>query len=423
MLAVRYLNSTERQLDQTLLGWLLDHLPTATRFSGASAYFDGRILDWLEEPLEDLLNRGGAARIVVGSNSGITRKTDLERLLTTLEPGMPQSSLAVEYYDDAIFHPKVFVVESAGVVRAIVGSANLTANGSVLNIEAGIEVVTDEPGPPAEPPLDSILLSIENRPAARPVTSLADLDALERLGIIGRERVATPAPDARRAASQRQSRRGQGIGLAGTVAGIPPRTRRPTPPPRPPARRRRRPATAPSTPPPVTPGITTVTLEFSANDLKTTGTREISVSLGLREWAEAVLGRTIVAGEGTLFEVNIYSRLSLTPTRVFETPQPVRIWAAGGSGGTHTDIRLVLGNALRADLDNEALRVTGMPLRGGALGVFELPDDPSIRPVRLTVVTQDDPSHAGLLAGLARRGRSRKLESIGAVPGLATWPY
>jgi hypothetical protein len=53
-----------------------------------------------------------------------------------LERGDPQSTLSVEYYDDA----KVFVIESPETIRALVGSANLTANGSVLNIEAGIEV-------------------------------------------------------------------------------------------------------------------------------------------------------------------------------------------------------------------------------------------------------------------------------------------
>lgn len=437
MLSVRYLNSTRRQIGETLLGWLLTHLPTATRFSAASAYFDAKILNWLEKPLEDLLNRGGAARIVVGSNSGVTRRTDLERLWNVLQGGAPQSTLAVEYYDDAIFHPKVFVVEGQGVVRAIVGSANLTANGSLLNIEAGIEVSTDQPGPPPEPPLDSILDSIENRPAARPVTSITDLASLENLGIIGRERVTTPTPNARRAAAQRQSRRRQGIGLAGTVAGIPAPTRRPTPAPRPrpaPAPRARppvrRPAPTPPAPrapvaPPPPPRLTTVTLEFSTNDLKMVGTKEISVSLSLRRWAEAVLGRAIVPGEGTLFDMTIYGRLSLTPTRVFETPQPVRIWAAGGSGGTHTDIRLVLGNSLRGDLETEAVRVTGRALRGGALGIFQLPGDPTRSPVRLTVVTQGDPAHPRLRSLLAQPtgSRSRKLEHVGAIRGLAAWPY
>ncbi len=380
VLTIRYLDSTRRQLAETLLGWLLDHLPTANRLTVATAYFDGKVLDWVEEPIESLINRGGSARFVVGSNSGITRKTDLERLWRVLEPGAPNSTLAVEYYDDAIFHPKVFVIEQPDCVRALIGSGNFTANGSVLNIEAALEVATDEVGPPPEPPLDNILASFETRAAARSVTSTADLQALEQLGIIGRERVSTPAPDARKAASQRQRCRAQGIGLAGVVNGIPTPTRRPTPPPPPPPPTPPAPPVPPVPPPPTPPapptGITVVTLEFSDNDLKTTGTREISVSLGMREWAEAVLGRAIIPGEGTLFEVSIYGRLLLTPSRVFRAPQPNRIWAAGGSGGTHTDLRLVLGNSLRADLHDEAVRATGVPLTGGALGIFELPNNP-----------------------------------------------
>ena len=160
MLAVRYLDPTARSFDNTVLGWLLAELPLATRLVFATAYFENSALDWVEDPLDQLVERGGTVQALVGSNGGQTGRADLERLLAILNRGTG-NSLHVEYAEGGIFHPKVFVVEAPTHVHALVGSANLTASGSLVNVEAGVVLETDLPGPPAESPLDQIIASLD----------------------------------------------------------------------------------------------------------------------------------------------------------------------------------------------------------------------------------------------------------------------
>ena len=415
MISVRYLNPTERSFDETLLGWLLAELPSASVLRLATGYFDGSVLDWLEEPLEDLLKRGGSMSAVIGSNSGATERADLKRLLDVIARD-PASTLHVEYAEGGIFHPKVFVVESPSRVAALIGSANLTAPGSIVNVEAGVVLATDEPGPPPEPPLDAIINSIDPvpRPDAFCVASSGDLDRLESLGMIGRivrSTVSNVTPA--RATAQRHRRQRSGVRTRPGVSGIPPRTRRPS--------------TAGPTITPA-PGLPAAArdfygVEFTANDLKDIGTREFSVSRSLRDWAERVLTRPIVPGEGSLFDMIVEGRLAASPMSIARTPEPVRIWAAGGSGGTHADVRFVLGNHLKAALDDEAVQLTGLPMPGGSIGVFEPPAHPQLQPVRLTIFLPSDANYAAVAALLARSGREQKKHfRVAALPQMPRWP-
>lgn len=415
MVSVRYLDPTTRTFDESLVGWLLAELPAANRLRFATAYFDASVLDWLQEPFEELIDRSGSVQALIGSNGGQTSRTDLERFLRITEPDAA-SSLHVEYAEGGIFHPKVFVVEQADAVKAVVGSANLTTNGSLVNVEAGIAVSTDIVGPPTEQPLDMIVRSIDSaRANAFEVRASDDLERLERLGIIGRvvRRAASNVTQGR-AERQRERRRRQGVRTRTSVSGIPPRTRRPTPA-----------APVPTGPPRPAPtaAIEYYGLEFSANDLKDTGTREISVSSSLRAWAATLLGRSIQPGDGTLFELIIEGRLAGSPASVTRTPEPVRIWAAGGSGGTHQDVRLVLGSHLKTALDDEAVGLTGLPIPPDSIGVFELPRDPNTQEVRLTVFLPSDSDYPTIEALLGRTGREQKEHfRVASLPAVPPWP-
>lgn len=417
MLSVRYLDPTTRTFDESVLGWLLTEIPNASTVRLATGYFEASVLDWLEEPLEALLQRGGSVQALIGSNGGQTGRADLERLLHVLASG-PGGTLYIEYAEGGIFHPKVFAVESPTRAAAVIGSANLTANGSLVNVEAGVVLETDQPGPPPESPIDAVIASID--PAPRPdvfsIANTSDLDELEKLGVIGRVVKTAPAKVSQTQADrQRERRRQAGVRTRPGVTGIPARTRRRA------ARTRSTPAAVPAPTAPATTGEF-YGLRFAPNDLKTTGTREFSVSRSMRDWAETVLGRPLAPGEGTLFSVVIEGRLAASPMSI-ATIEPVRLWAAGGSGGTHADVRLVLGNRLRTELEDEAIRLTGLPIPGGAIGVFELPDDPNTDPARLTVFLPTDAAFASIESLLGRTGREQKLHfRVASLPQMPLWP-
>lgn len=418
MVSARYLDPTTRLFDESVLGWLLTEVPGAATLRLATGYFEASVLDWLEEPLEALLQRGGSVQALIGSNGGQTGRADLERLFDVLTRG-PGGTLHVEYAEGGIFHPKVFVVESSTRTAAVIGSANLTANGSLVNVEAGVVLETDQPGPPPEAPIDAVIASIDPapRPDAFTIASADDLDRLEKLGVIGRVVKTAPANVTQTQADrQREHRRRAGVRTRPGVTGIPARTRR-----RAAGARRARPAATPPTVPATTGDF--YGLRFAPNDLKTTGTREFSVSRSMRDWAETVLGRSLNPGEGRLFSVVIEGRLAAAPMSIASTIEPVRIWAAGGSGGTHADVRLVLGNRLRTELEDEAIRLTGLPVPGGSIGVFQLPVDPQTDPARLTVLLPTDPAFTAVESLLARTGREQKLHfRVASLPQVPPWP-
>jgi HKD family nuclease len=421
MLKLSYLDPTSRRFDATLLGWLMNELPVSTAFRFATAYFDASVLDWLAEPLEHLLANGGTVQAGIGSNGGGASPADLRRLSQVLRTG-PGGSLHVEYAEGGIFHPKVFVVESPDRVAAVVGSANLTANGSLVNVEAGVVLETDEPGPPAEAPLDAVIASIGPAPMQDvfPINDDDDVAKLEDLGIVGRAVKTAPADITQtKADRQRQGRRAAGVRVRPGVADIPARQRHASAG-RSGAGRSR--AAGPSQQP-QPPYGDYFGVRFTRNDLKTTGTREFSVSASMRVWVEQILGRPIVPGERDLLSIVIEGRLASAPLSIHSTLDPVRIWAAGGSGGTHADVRMVIGNRLREALDAEAIRLTGLGIPEGSIGVFRLPRQLQLGPAQLTVFLPSDPPFPGVEALLGRSGREQKFHfRETTISSLLRWP-
>jgi hypothetical protein len=201
------------------------------------------------------------------------------------------------------------------------------------------------------------------------------------------------------------------------VAGVPvPSTRRGTVRPRP-------------TPPAAVtaiaaPAARVIVFVFSPNDLKQTGTREFSVPEGVRTWASAVIGAPVVAGLGDLMHFELRTRMAAAPNSVITAPDPVRLWSAGATGGTHSDVRMVLGTHVRSALEDLSTVLHGSGLAGGDIGVLELPLDPTLEPVRLTVYKPGDPEFAALDALSVRTGRQQKRQAdLPTLAALPPWPY
>ncbi len=411
MITARYLDPTSRSFEQTIVGWLMRELPTANRFLMASGYLDTTVLDWLEEPISSLRGRGGTTSAIIGSNGGQTSTEDVERMLALFEDG-----LFLDYAEGGIFHPKVYVLEHPTRAQAAVASANFTTRGAIANVEAGLIVETDVVGPQVKEPIAGIVESLnpDRYPHAVQIHSPDDIKRLKSLGVLGRMVRQEPVTvtDDTVAGRQRRARHSAGFGRREVVADIP--KRRPVPVPPPPVPRE--PDMAEGTP-------LYCGFVFAGNDLKNTGTRELSVSSDVRRWAADVLGREIEVGEGTLLEFDIEARLAASPGNIHVTSAPVRLWSAGASGGTHQDVRLVLGSRLKGSLDDESVQITGRPVAPGSIGVFELPAGPADEPVRLTVVLRDDREFPALEARLGKTGREQKLHfGTDRPPDLPDWP-
>ena len=122
--------------------------------------------------------------------------------------------------------------------------------------------------------------------------------------------------------------------------------------------------------------------------------------------------------------VNLRARLAATPNDVEDAPEQVRLWSAGASGGTHPDVRLVLGTYLRTSLENQATALVGYGLSEGDLGVIELPSDPRSEPLRLTIYREGDPDYVALDAMAVRVGRQQKRQAVVSSLGiLPPWPF
>jgi hypothetical protein len=421
---LQLLDSFRRDAAETGLAWLLRELPGAERVRIGSGYFDAGVLDWLETPLADVLRRGGNVHLVLGSNRGQTSKADLARLLPLVALAPTRCVITVVYLPDVLYHPKVYYVQSPTRVAGLVGSPNLTVRGLAQNIEAAMSIEADT----CEPPLDLVEAMLDPaRYAAYPnaygIASQADLDELGRLGVIDSPRaVAPPAPGTPATRRARGTARRIRFPPVPMIPGLPPLPRRTrgavTAPVTAPA------APAPRPAPAAVGAGTTVVFVFAPNDLKLTGTKEISVPRAMRDWGQAVSGIPVVLGAGDLLSATVFARLAAAPSSVSQSPQPERLWVTGASGGTHLDVRFVLGNQVRRDLNSQAVSVFGDQLSGGEIGVLELPADPVVDPVRLTVYTPADADYAALNALAVRTPPNTKRQAV--VSGLAflpRWPF
>ncbi len=205
---VRYLDTASRRPDQTLGQWLTDHLHDATDLGCQTAYVSSEGIAFVAPHVEALLNRGGTATVVVGSNDGSVLNSDLTSLLDVLEVGTGRLILAGAA--DVLIHPKTFYVEQAdGSTHAYVGSANLTGRGIDGNVEAGISLSSVDDDPAVLAAIRAAIHAWDGHPNGLSI-SRADLPALSTEGVTDRPR--PPAPSAPPSTSTGSRRRFPGLG-------------------------------------------------------------------------------------------------------------------------------------------------------------------------------------------------------------------
>lgn len=143
---MRYLDTGSRDPAQTLAKWLEE----AVREEVAELRFQTGFFS-LEGigPLISTLNRCNendlTTNILIGSNNADTLKDDVAGLVNIL--GIPRNGaqLGIVNFSGAYFHPKTYHIKRVdGSQAAFVGSANLTASGLALHVEAGIALDTND---------------------------------------------------------------------------------------------------------------------------------------------------------------------------------------------------------------------------------------------------------------------------------------
>jgi hypothetical protein len=127
-------------------------------------------------------------KIVIGSNDASTLKDDMINLANIL--GVPRDSvqLGVVSFGNAYFHPKTFHFRrDDGTQAAFVGSANLTASGLALHVEAGIALDTRDGDAPQH--LEEIASAIDywftgQRTGITVITESNIIDTLAENGVL-----------------------------------------------------------------------------------------------------------------------------------------------------------------------------------------------------------------------------------------------
>jgi hypothetical protein len=175
-----------------------------------------------------LRRSGGTVRVLVGSNEGTTRQSEMVALLAAVGQARPRLNVGVVSFADGYFHPKtIHVVRNDGSAAAYVGSANLTGAGAALNVEAGI--VLDTRDGDDRRVLQSVRDAVDwwfaaRRPGLHLVSTAAHLAALARAGVLD-----VPQPPRPRSVVTRSGVGGRGPSLRPLV-----KLPRSTPPPSPP---------------------------------------------------------------------------------------------------------------------------------------------------------------------------------------------
>jgi hypothetical protein len=186
--------------------------PSIAEVRWQSGYFGAEILPYFAPAMARLRRSGGTVRVLVGSNDGTTRQSDVAALLAAVGPARPGLRVGVVSFADGYFHPKtVHLVRNDGSAAAYIGSANLTGAGAALNVEAGIVLDTRDGDDRRVP--EAVRAAVDwwfaaRRPGLHLVSTAADLAALARAGVLD-----VPQPPRPRPAATRSGAGGRGPSL------------------------------------------------------------------------------------------------------------------------------------------------------------------------------------------------------------------
>lgn len=147
---MKYFDSGSRDPAHALASWLESILNSeVAEIRLQSGFFSLDGIGLLLPVLEQCKQNNYPTKVLIGSNDSTTIKDDVIGLIVAL--GIPRDGahLGIVSFSGAFFHPKTYHIKrSDGSQAAFVGSANLTASGLSLHVEAGIALDTrdgDEP--------------------------------------------------------------------------------------------------------------------------------------------------------------------------------------------------------------------------------------------------------------------------------------
>ncbi len=185
---MRYIDSGTRDRSQALGAWLETVLPDASEVRWQSGFFSAASLGVFGPSLRRLAHEQKTTKIVIGSNQSSTLRDEVLQLVDLLALPRPTADLGVVSYRNGDFHPKTYHLRrSDGSQCAYVGSANCTATGFSLNVEAGLILDTKDGDPPAV--LEQIATAVDawflpGREGIELVRNRTDADALTKKGIL-----------------------------------------------------------------------------------------------------------------------------------------------------------------------------------------------------------------------------------------------
>lgn len=207
---MKYLDSGSRNPSQALASWLegiLNEDVAELRLQTGFFSLDG--IGLLIPVLEQCKQNDSPTKVLIGSNDVSTLKDDVIGLVDAL--GIPRNGaqLGIVSFSGAFFHPKTYHIKrSDGSQAAFVGSANLTASGLALHVEAGIAFDTLDGDSPHL--LSQIAAAIDNwfaeqRAGMTLVTGLQTVDELVESGVLALARPPRVAPQDKQGTSSGQN--------------------------------------------------------------------------------------------------------------------------------------------------------------------------------------------------------------------------
>ncbi|SVC28358.1 uncharacterized protein METZ01_LOCUS281212, partial [marine metagenome] len=133
--------------EDPLLPHLIEHLSSASSVDIATAFAFSRGVGLIEKHLEDLLKRGGQARILVGDYLSATEPDALIRLLD-LADGERRIEFKIFQSGGTSFHPKAYIFSGPEErISAFVGSSNLSEMALTKGVEWNYLISRETPGP------------------------------------------------------------------------------------------------------------------------------------------------------------------------------------------------------------------------------------------------------------------------------------
>ncbi len=143
---MRYLDTGGRDSGHTLASWIEGAVRgQVAEIRVQTGFFSLDGVGLLIPTLEQCRVNDRTTKVLIGSNDASTLRDDVAGLMEIIGIPRNHAQLGIVNFSGAYFHPKTYHIRRAdGSQAAFVGSANLTASGLALHVEAGIALDTNE---------------------------------------------------------------------------------------------------------------------------------------------------------------------------------------------------------------------------------------------------------------------------------------